>query len=150
MGAVVSRPDLVEVYIKLGVEFDLPILFIREPTAELKQVPGLMDRFPALLSMLEKRGLPVLDRLEQHYGGTSHAERRQTYIDTIKSLKPGVTQIIIHCGYDDAELQSITSSASRRDGDRRIFCEPEIKALLEANDVQIIGWREFRAMQKKK
>lgn len=143
MGAVVCRPDLVEVYVKLGIEFDLPILFIREPSAELRQVPGLMDRFPALLSMLEKQGLPVLDRLEQHYGGASHAERRQTYIDTIKSIKPGVTQIIIHCGYDDSELQSITSSASRRDGDRRIFCEPEIRQLIAEQNIQIIGWREL-------
>src|SRR5262245_40270431 len=29
MGAVVSRPDLVEVYVKLGVEFGVPVFFIR-------------------------------------------------------------------------------------------------------------------------
>ena len=149
MGAVICRPDLVEVYVKLGIEFDLPILFVRTPTTELKQVPGLMDRFSALLSMLEKRGLPILDRLEQHYGGVSHDERRATYVNTIKSLQPGVTQIIIHCGVDDRELQAITSSSSRRDGDRRIFCEPKIKQLIEQQDIQIIGWREFRELQEK-
>lgn len=148
MGAVVSRPDLVEVYVKLGLEFDLPILFIREPTEELKQIPGVMDRFPALLALLEKRGLPVLDRLEQHYGGNSHEERRKTYIDTIKSLGPGVTQLIIHCGYDDQELRSITSSANRRDGDRRIFSEPAVSKLLEDEGVEIIGWRDFRNLRQ--
>ncbi len=148
MGAVVSRPDLVEVYVKLGVEFDLPILFIREPSAELERVRGLMDRFPALLNQLEAKGLPVLDRLEQHYGGNTHAERRQTYIETIKSLGPGVTQLIVHCGYDDHELRSITSSASRRNGDRLIFCEPEIRQLLEDQQVQVIDWRAFRRLNQ--
>src|SRR5690606_31277959 len=30
MGAVVSRPDLVEVYVKLGVEFNVPVFFLRD------------------------------------------------------------------------------------------------------------------------
>ena len=29
MGAVVSRPDLVEVYVKLGIEFKVPVFFLR-------------------------------------------------------------------------------------------------------------------------
>ena len=148
MGAVVSRPDLVEVYVKLGLEFDLPILFIRQPNEQLQRIPGFMDRFPALLGQLQQRGLPVLDRLEQHYGGNTHEQRRQTYIDTIKSLGPGVTQLIIHCGYDDAELQSITNSSSRRDGDRRIFCETKIKELVQAEGIEVISWSDFRALRR--
>ena len=42
MGAVVSRPDLVEIYVKLGLKNDLPMLFLRK-------IEGpIVDRDPAL------------------------------------------------------------------------------------------------------
>jgi hypothetical protein len=138
------------VYVKLGLEFDLPILFVRQPSEELRQIPGFMDRFPALLGQLDQRGLPVLDRLAQHYGGNTHEQRRQTYIETLQSIGPGVTQLIIHCGYDDDELRAITSSASRRDGDRRIFSEPAIKQLIADLEIDVIGWRQLRERTRRR
>jgi predicted glycoside hydrolase/deacetylase ChbG (UPF0249 family) len=149
MGAVVSRPDLVEVYIKLGIEFNLPVMMVRNLGPEYMQIPGFKERFPAMLGMLEERNMPILDRLEQHYGGESHAERRATYVDTLESIGPGVTQLIIHCGYDNEELRHITSSSSRRDGDRRIFCEPEIMKLIAELGIDVITWKQFQAMQIK-
>lgn len=147
MGAVVSRPDLVAIYVQLGVEFDLPVLFLRRSDETVRRIPGLAERFDAVLAELDQRGFPVLDRLEQFYGGSSHDERRQKYVDTIRSLRPGVTQIIIHCGYDNAELQAITNSSSRRDGDRRIFSDPEIAALIKEEGIEVIGWRQLRAIE---
>lgn len=147
MGAVVSRPDLVEVYIQLGIEFDLPVMFVRQLGPEYMQIPGFQERFPAMLGVLEERNMPILDRLEQHYGGKTHADRRATYVDTLKSLGPGVTQLIIHCGYDNEELRHITSSASRRDGDRRIFCDPDIKQLVDELNIEVITWHQFRELQ---
>ena len=42
MGAVVSRPDLVEIYVKLGLKYDLPMLFLRK-------IEGpLVERYPSL------------------------------------------------------------------------------------------------------
>jgi predicted glycoside hydrolase/deacetylase ChbG (UPF0249 family) len=149
MGAVVSRPDLVEVYIKLGIEFDLPVMMVRDLGPEYMQIPGFKERFPAMLSMLEEQKMPILDRLEQHYGGQSHGERRATYVETLKSIGPGVTQLIIHCGYDNEELSHITSSSARRDGDRRIFCEPEIRQLIAELDIDVVTWKQFREMQAK-
>lgn len=149
MGALLSRPDLLDVYVRLGVEYELPVLFVSDRLDELaKQYPALADRGKILLQSLKEKKLAVLDNIGQFYGGNSHQERRQTYIDFLKSIQPGVTELIIHCGYDNAELQAISSSSPRRDGDRRIFCEPEIAQLIKELEIKVISWKQFQSMQK--
>jgi hypothetical protein len=146
MGAVVCRPDLVEIYVKLGVEYDLPVLFLRRDPATVREYPALAERGQALLDMLDRHGLPVLDQLVQFYGGDMHEERRARYLDALGKLPPGVSQLIIHCGFDNAELRAITSSAPRRDSDRRVFTDPEVIAQIERLGIEVITWKQFRRM----
>ena len=146
MGAVVCRPDLVEIYVKLGIEYDLPILFLRANPATVREYPALAERGKALLDLLDRHGLPVLDRIVQFYGGDSHDQRRERYLAALRKLEPGVSQLIIHCGYDDAELRAITSSAPRRESDRRVFTDPEVIAEIKRLGIEVITWKQFREM----
>ncbi len=151
MGAVISRPDLIMVYVNLGIEYDLPILFLRELDEKRKrEYPLLAKGAGAIVKMLEAKNLPLLDRLAQFYGGDTHEERRATYIDSLENLEPGINQLIIHCGYADDELRAITSSAERRDGDRRVFMEPEIAAMIKNLGIEVVTWKQVHEMEKAK
>jgi predicted glycoside hydrolase/deacetylase ChbG (UPF0249 family) len=149
MGSVVSRPDLIEVYVKVGLKYNLPMLFLRKVDGPIVAAyPALRDRAKSWLASLDARQFPVLDNLLQFYGGKTHDERLATYLASLKSLPPGVNQMIIHCGFANEELRAITSSADNRDGDRRIFTDPEVIAEIKRLGIEVISWKQFRAMSE--
>lgn len=147
MGALATRPDLIEVYVRTGIEYDLPVLFMR--TIDPQQAaayPALARKAEQMVRLLDEKGLPVLDHLVQFYSGEGHSQRRAQYLEALRTLPPGVSQLIVHCGYDDAELQAITTSAARRDSDRRVFTDAEVIAEVERLGIQVITWKQFREL----
>ncbi len=148
MGAVISRPDLLEMYVNLGIEYELPVLFVAN--LDPKKYGLIAEKAQELKSVLEKNGLPVLDDLVQFYGEPDYSKRKKRYLETLRALKPGVTQIIIHCGIDNQELQNITNSSSRRDGDRRVFTDPLVIKEVKTLGIEVITWRQFHDMARKK
>jgi len=152
MGALVSRPDLVDVYVNLGIEFNLPVLFIRNADVDgrlAKEYPALAEKAAELTRALDSKRLPILDALSQFYGGNTHEMRKESYLKSLRELKPGVSQIIIHCGIDNQELQAITNSSANRDGDRRIFTDPDVCAEIKKLGIEVISWKQFHAMTSK-
>ncbi|MBN1851365.1 MAG: polysaccharide deacetylase family protein [Pirellulales bacterium] len=148
MGSVISRPDLLSIYVRLGIEYDVPILFLRKLDQRLaREYPLLAETGQVLIDKLAENHMPLLDQMAQLYGQQPGRTRRQAYLDTLRDLPPGVSQLIIHCGYEDPELQAITKSASERDEDRRIFSDPEVITYIREQGIQVISWKQFREMQ---
>jgi predicted glycoside hydrolase/deacetylase ChbG (UPF0249 family) len=141
MDVGVCRPDLAEVYADLAAEYHLPALFVRpesDPPAGYARAARLA----------EARHLAMLDSLHPFYFRGSHESRKTLYLDTLRTLEPGVSQIIVHCGYDDDELRAITPSISIRDSDRRIFTDPEVSTAIQDYGIETITWRQFLALPR--
>lgn len=150
MGTLLMRADLFEIYVRLGVEYDLPILFMSKiAPAQLKQYPGLKNNLEAKAKLLRSHGLPVLDFVTMYYQSAPHEVRKAHYLNVIRNLEPGLSEIIIHCGYDGPELEAITGSYKLRDDDRQIFQDPEVIEEVKNLGIEVITWKQAHEMAKK-
>lgn len=144
MGAVVSRPDLVEVYVRLGIEFGVPVFFMRNFDETSTLPKDVRARAEGLVKLLDEHKLPVLDTMTQYYSGESYDTKKKMYLKAIEDTKPGVRYLIIHCGYNNEELQAITTSSVIRDNDRRVFTDPAVIDAVKKSGVEIVTWKQVR------
>jgi predicted glycoside hydrolase/deacetylase ChbG (UPF0249 family) len=76
-------------------------------------------------------------------------EWRKYYLDAIRTLKPGLTVILVHLGYDDAELRAVTTGwdswgADWRQRDYDVLTSAEFKQALKDNNVVLVTWRDVQ------
>src|SRR5690606_6668885 len=102
MGALFMRPDLFELYLRLGIEHGLPVMLPKGAQAARIETlyPALKERRDAATKLLERNHLPVITSVAQFYEREDHSQRKQKLVAAIKKLPDGVSQIIVHCGVD--------------------------------------------------
>jgi hypothetical protein len=151
MGALFSRADLARVYVKVGIEYNLPVLMVRIPKAFLERAyPALAPVAEELIAELEKHNFPILDALDTGNYGVPAEQKKDYYLKYLRGIKPGLTEILIHCGFDNAELQGATSSSSRRGADTDAFLDPEVIREIKTLDLKPVTWKKvFEHYQKK-
>jgi len=70
------------------------------------------------------------------------------YAAEIRKLQPGVSEVIVHLAYDDAEMRAIAvdhpawgSAWRQRDFD--FFTSERFRTILRENDIKLVTWREL-------
>ncbi|MFN0087879.1 MAG: polysaccharide deacetylase family protein, partial [Blastocatellia bacterium] len=151
MGTLYTRKDYFDVYAKLGREYGTPIMAMR-PTPEAIAY-GKMSGSPIgeeALKQLETEGFVMLDYLVTGVPGKTFAERKEAYKNFLRTMKPGVTMLIVHLGMNDPELKATTGSWEQRHGDFLSFTDPEIEALIRELGIKLTTWREMGKFAWKK
>jgi predicted glycoside hydrolase/deacetylase ChbG (UPF0249 family) len=137
MGSLFTTPGLLATYVKIAHEYRLPFLAARNNPFGPPMPLGPND-------------IP-LDAVVQA-GEDVPAERwKQFYLDAIANLKPGLTEMIVHLGYDDAELRAVTVNhdpwgSAWRQRDTDVVNSPEFRKALQDNKVILIKWRDLQKL----
>jgi predicted glycoside hydrolase/deacetylase ChbG (UPF0249 family) len=139
MGVLFSTPELFAVYVKVAHEYKLPFLAVRIPNTPAQFFSILSDKDVILDSVVIANP-------------TVHAnEWRDFYVNAVKNLKPGLTEMIVHLGHDDAELQAVTLDhpdygSAWRQRDYDVVTSPDFKKALEENHVILVKWKDLKKL----
>jgi hypothetical protein len=139
MGTLFARPDLFAAYVKVAHEYKLPFLAFLGPSTP-----------PALASQLSDKDI-LINTVVIANPMVNAANWNDFYLNAIKNLKPGVTEIIVHLGHDDAEMQAVMVDnvdygAAWRQRDYDVITSPEFKQALESNHVILIHWKDLKKL----
>jgi predicted glycoside hydrolase/deacetylase ChbG (UPF0249 family) len=137
MGSLFATSDLIATYIKVAHEYHLPFLALRT-------MPG---GTPVPLAPNDI----VLDEVVIAGPEVPRDRWTQFYLDAIAHLKPGLTEIIVHLGHDDAELQAVTVNhepygSAWRQRDYDVVTSPEFKQALRDQGVRLVRWRDLQKL----
>jgi predicted glycoside hydrolase/deacetylase ChbG (UPF0249 family) len=136
MGSLFTTPELIATYVKVAREYHLPFLALRGDPRSAPQPPLSAQDF--LLDAVVIAG-PEIPR----------AQWKEWYLKQIANLKPGFTEMIVHLGHDDAELQAVTVNhepygSAWRQRDYDVVTSPEFKKALKDNHVILVGWKDLK------
>lgn len=139
MGTALSSADFFKAYLKVGREFKIPVF-----------IPGIVEgglkvKFDSILTDKEV----LVDYILSASPNDMKTGFKAFYTQGIKDLKPGLTYLIIHTAYDDAEMKAVTVDhpdwgAAWRQEDFNFFSSPECKQVLKDNNIYVITWKEIR------
>jgi predicted glycoside hydrolase/deacetylase ChbG (UPF0249 family) len=136
MGTLFQTKELFQILVRAGHDYKLPFLASRD-----------IARGGVFESSLGPDDI-LLDRVITITPAVTAEHWFEFYINAIKNLQPGVTELIIHLAYDDDEMRAITFNhpdwgAAWRKRDFDFFTSEQCRKLLEENHVRLITWREI-------
>jgi predicted glycoside hydrolase/deacetylase ChbG (UPF0249 family) len=162
MGTLFATPDFIQRYLKVSIEYKIPVMFPGgHNTLISKQTSINMEQLRIIGKMLWNAGLPVLDDLHnESYGWSLPAgikptktniqkEKAVFYINALKSLKPGITMVIMHCTAPTEVFPYISNSGLTREGDLLAMLSPDLKKYIQTQGIILTTWRELMERRTK-
>jgi len=135
MGSLFTTPELIATYVKVAHDYHLPFLAVKGSALAAPQT-GISTQ-DVLLDAVIIAG-PEVPR----------DQWKEFYLKSIAGLKPGLTEMIVHLGHDDSELQAVTVNhepygSAWRQHDYDVMTSPEFKKALQDNHVILVTWKEL-------
>ena len=142
MGTLYQNKALFEVFLRVARNQKLPVRVARTWF-------GRTDFLPVTLAPDDV----YIDRTLDINPSVAPNDWGKFYSDALAKLEPGVTEVVIHLGYDDAEMRAATIDhpnwgAAWRQRDFEFFTSDAFRKVLQENQIKLITWREVGKLVK--
>ena len=136
MGTLYQNKALFDVFMRVARENKLPV----------RVAKSWFTRADFLAQSLTDNDV-YIDRVLDINPSVAPQDWAKFYSDELRKLEPGVTEIVIHLAYDDAEMRGATSDhpnwgAAWRQRDFDFFTSDAFRKVLAENNIKLITWRD--------
>jgi predicted glycoside hydrolase/deacetylase ChbG (UPF0249 family) len=145
-----GRGFLKEAFI-LCKQYELPFRFPKSKdflTGMFKgNIPESIEKaHSSAVAAAEALGVELLDNMITNPFSVkdiaSYEGLKSFYIDSIKSLKEGVTELFLHPSHDSAEFSSATAEWQKRVWEYKLLLDEDFKKILDDEKIKLVSWKE--------
>ena len=142
MGTLYQNKELFEIFLRVARSQKLPV----------RVAKTWFTRADFLPSTLTDKDV-YIDRVLDINQTVAPQDWARFYSDELKKLEPGITEVVIHLAYDDAEMRAATFNhpdwgAAWRQRDFEFFTSEAFRKILQENQIKLITWREIGKLIK--
>ena len=143
---VVMLPEFVDLYVRLGRDYDLPILLPKDLDRFNPMTyagPASPDRYDAAVAEARGRREPIFDLvLESPW--TRTADAASAYAEMFASIPDGLTYLALHFN-QPGDFEAIEPEfAHIRTEEYAFFASGQVEALIARHGIEPIGMRQIR------
>lgn len=145
MGTLYGTLEYVKVFFKVAQEYNIPAnaIDLSDPEVANKFKQQGYPINDAVINVLNDYRLPKLDNFTSVPSGKTYEEKREAFFELVKSLKPGLTEIIFHPSVETENLKTITRSWQQRVWEAQMFSDPAVQQFLKDEGIVTTDWKEI-------
>ena len=145
MGTLYGSADYLQVFLKVAEEYNIPAnaidLSVEQVANHFREAGYPID--DRGISLLENYKLPKLDFFASVPNGKNYEEKRDNFFELVKTLPPGLTEIIFHPSVLTDNLKTITNSWQQRVWEAELFSDPVVNEFFEKEGIIFTDWKEI-------
>ncbi|MBK1810916.1 polysaccharide deacetylase family protein [Clostridium sp. YIM B02505] len=144
--------DFMEVVFELCMEYGLPFLLPKQVVNQVSFDERMISSFKRYIRRAKELGIALIDDViclpYELQNGEDYKTVKNTMINKLTQIQPGITQVTIHPSFVTKELKEITLHWQKREMEYNLFLDDDIKRILLSENIKLISWKEIREYQR--
>lgn len=145
MGTLYGHPEYAKAFLNIAMEYGIPANAIdmsNPQVVEYYKKAGypITDE---MIKYMEAYTLPKVDNFTSAPNAKTYDEKVGAFKELIKSLRPGLTEIIFHPSVGTENLKSITGSWQQRIWEAEMFADDNLIQFFEDEGIIFTNWKEI-------
>lgn len=145
MGTLYGHPEYSKAFLKVAMEYNIPANAIDMSDSlvvEYYKEAGypITDE---MITYLAEYTLPKVDNFTSAPNAKTYEEKVEAFKGLIKSLRPGLTEIIFHPAVETDQLKGITGSWQQRVWESEMFADEDLIQFFKDEGIIFTNWKEI-------